>query len=69
MTAGNVTAAASAHGVSAASRVGGQFLVDLQHLADLAVLAVRGPGAGVFQQQAVPVDPQIVPGNAGVPGS
>jgi hypothetical protein len=35
----------------------GQFLVDFQDLPDLAVLAVGGLGAGIFQLQAVLVDP------------
>ena len=35
----------------------GKFLVDFQDLPDLAVLAVGGLGAGIFQLQAVLVDP------------
>ncbi len=37
----------------------GQLLVDLQDLADGAVLAVGGLGAGVLEFQAVVVDPQV----------
>jgi hypothetical protein len=37
----------------------GQFLVDLEDLAHLAVLPVGGLRAGVFQRQAVLVDPLV----------
>jgi hypothetical protein len=37
----------------------GQFLVDFQDLADLAVLPVGGLRAGVFQREAVLVDPLV----------
>ena len=37
----------------------GQFLVDLQDLAHLAVLPVGGYRAGVFQYQAVLIDPLV----------
>src|SRR6185312_12801944 len=37
----------------------GQFGVDLQNLPDLAVLPVGGLRAGVFQRQAVLVDPLV----------
>jgi hypothetical protein len=37
----------------------GQFLVDLQDLPDLAVLLVGGLRAGVFQRQAVLIDPLV----------
>ena len=37
----------------------GQLLVDLQDLPDLAVLPVGGLRAGVFQRQAVLVDPLV----------
>src|SRR3989440_13016317 len=37
----------------------GQFLVDLQDLADLTVLPVGGLRAGVLQRQAVLVDPLV----------
>ena len=37
----------------------GQFLMDLQHLPDLAVLPVGRLRAGVLQWQAVPVDPLV----------
>ena len=37
----------------------GKLLVDFLNLPDLAVLAVGGLGAGIFQLQAVPVDPLV----------
>src|SRR5450755_2108729 len=37
----------------------GQFLVDLEDLPDLAVLPVGGLRAGVFQRQAVLIDPLV----------
>lgn len=37
----------------------GQFLVDLRDLPDLAVLLVGGLRAGVFQRQAVLIDPLV----------
>ena len=37
----------------------GQFLVDLEDLPDLAVLPLGGLRAGVFQRQAVLVDPLV----------
>ena len=37
----------------------GQFLVDLQDLPELAVLLVGGLRAGVFQRQAVLIDPLV----------
>jgi hypothetical protein len=40
----------------------GQFLVDLEDLADLAVLPVGGLRAGVFKRQAVLVDPRQLAG-------
>ena len=42
----------------------GKFLVDFQNLPDLTVLAVGGLGAGIFQLQAVLVDPLM----RGLPG-
>jgi hypothetical protein len=43
----------------------GQFGVDLQHLPDPAVLPVGGLRAGVFQRQAVGVDPLVRRGQRG----